>query len=57
MSARVSDMFFLLDSGKCCEGGSCLFLTDFGEVEVDHGGFEGGVTEVGGDLAHAGACF
>jgi len=50
-------MFFLLDSGKCCEGGSCLFLTDFGEVEVDHGGFEGGVTEVGGDLAHAGACF
>ena len=44
-----------LGSGQGGEGGTGFFLTHFGEVEVDHGGFEGGVAEVGGDLPHAGA--
>lgn len=46
---------WLLDSGQCGEGGASLGLADLGEVEIDEGGLEGGVAEVGGDLAQAGA--
>jgi hypothetical protein len=45
----------LLDSGEGAEGVAGLGLADLGEVEVDEGGLEGGVAEVGGDLPQAGA--
>ena len=57
MSARLGGTVFPpLDSGQGGEGDPGLFLAHFGEMEVNHGGLEGGVAEVGGDLAHAGAC-
>lgn len=45
----------LLDAGQGGEGGAGLGLADLGEVKIDEGGLEGGVAEVGGDLAQAGA--
>ena len=46
----------LLDSGQGAQGVAGLGLADLGEVEVDEGGLEGAVAEVGGDLPQAGAC-
>lgn len=37
----------LLESGEGAQGGSGLGFADFGEVEVNEGGLESGVTEVG----------
>ena len=45
----------LLDSGQGAQGVAGLGLADLGEVEIDEGGLEGGVAEVGGDLPQAGA--
>jgi len=45
----------LLDSGQGAQGVAGLGLADLGEVEIDEGGLEGGVAEVGGDLTQAGA--
>jgi hypothetical protein len=46
---------WLLDSGQGAQGVAGLGLADLGEVEIDEGGLEGGVAEVGGDLAQTGA--
>jgi len=54
MSARSRDtVFSSLDSRQGGEGRPGLFLADFRQVQIDHGRFEGGVAEVGGDLPHA----
>ena len=45
----------LLDSGQGAQGVAGLGLADLGEMEIDEGGLEGGVAEVGGDLPQAGA--
>jgi hypothetical protein len=44
---------WLLDSGQGAEGVAGLGLADLGEVEIDEGGLEGGVAEVGLDGAPA----
>ena len=42
-------------SGQGGEGVAGFGLADLGEMEIDEGGLEGGVAEVGGDLPQAGA--
>ena len=49
------DAGFLLDSGQGPQRVSGLGLADLGEMQIDEGGLEGGVAEVGGDLPQAGA--
>lgn len=46
-----------LDSGEGVEGLSCLFFAEGGEVKINEGGLERGVTEVGGELMELGAAF
>ena len=45
----------LLDSGQGAQGVAGLGLADLGEVEINEGGLEAGVAEIGGDLPQAGA--
>ena len=57
MSASARDTVLSpLNSGKGGECGPGLCLADLCEVQINHGRLEGGVTQVGGDLPHAGAC-
>jgi len=48
--------FLGLGSGQCGERSTGGLLTDFGEVQINHGRLERGVPQVGGNLAHAGSC-
>lgn len=60
MSARGSDTAGGVagsDAGQGVEGLAGLFLAHRGEMQVDEGGLERGVPEVGGELVELGAAF